>query len=1472
MLAPTPMSHPATADVVNSSGLINPPQDNSRLFGVGISFAAHQNALVAVGRVGSNISDLPESVVLWSAIPVQTPAAATGGVPTAPAQTPEGASAPVLLPHASILAGAQQSSSTTQALAGRLSSGPVLAMSGDWIAYGAPGLFSNSTGGVILWDRTAESIGTAEPAVLTPAVSDAAVTSRGGHLQAWARSAISDAAANPWTAAAQSQAQAARSGGTAGNASAGLPTGMHASRLPVASASNSLRFGAAVALEGSLLAVGVPGLAAPGNEAALAGGVMVFALGRRAASTSSPSTGAPPTEAMLAASLAPPDSTLSTGPLSGPHPLASKLSGLLAREALCGSTVALGGGFLAVGCPALSLPETASAPALSSTGGVLVFRQARPADEAGAAAAWPYPVPEPHTALYDLRGEAQATPAAAAALNATAALRSSAWVFVQLLVPHQASPQMRLGGGSGAAGDTSAAQAASFGGRGAMLAVSSRFLAAAVPGSDAVFVWRRRNGLARAFDPASQQTLSARPVDAAPSNISGLSLVGMTLVAALKGESAAVSTEQAGTAALAVFAADATGIFRTQPAGVAGSNSSGSSNATFGLTDAQCGGQGAGYGVAVAAAGGAAPAGAAVRIVTACDPSSNATSGALAIMDVPAACPRLSEPPADAAQAPVASIAQSRQLFVGLRGGDSPAGECDSVVARPTAEWGRILGRNDTSAGAIGSMSPAALLGAGTTSTCVAACGYGSALASGSQVLTCEGTGSWSLLPDELPFCEHLFSSAESLGRAYQPLDPSNDRSLSPASSPAMGSAAVLGGMYGNDVLIARLRFAAVTTASGVPIRAVAAAASSASFAAQSSLVHPIPASEHPSVILGAVLGSTRALDGMYMATRGNRTGAPVLRHSRTPDGAAMASTAQLPALESRSASSPAVAVLAASGGLMLNQSIAPVGASSTTAVMLGAMILNSSAAIAHDPPRVQSFAPTAPELMRSGSSVVGALDARILLTAAEAVAAVKERLAVGDRGRRSNVSSLHCMNTTAGCISGQVGVDGQSLDREVRGPAADPRVALWASPATSLDPLVASTARIDAALAVPAARPAILLQSNASTTTSNSSSLGGINTTTDVAISTPQQLAAVASSAGVGADSIILADTFQPYLRFHPAGFSPIAANLSAVRMSHEGDAGVAGHLALSDVDPLGSEALLAPMTWHDASVDVDVALSGSADGALGGAALLTTLPMRLCCATGRGRVPADSARRLAGPQRTRVVLTIRDMYSVSDWTQPVVSGSPSSFLDALLAQISVRLGNVSAAAAWAGVPTPDGRVDNATAPAAPPGLEQLLTEGTAALDVPGASVRLVRFPEQTWTFSPSVSANTASRITGKSLPSVASGTSLELEVVGYGYGDPSDASDGCRSLLGGQQIVEPAPPVLQGPAVRVATLSVNKQRGWRASSSLSWQLAADLARLVLRAARQPISWWERRRCVAADIRSLFPASPDAGVPWSAA
>jgi hypothetical protein len=235
-------------------------------------------------------------------------------------------------------------------------------------------------------------------------------------------------------------------------------------------------------------------------------------------------------------------------------------------------------------------------------------------------------------------------------------------------------------------------------------------------------------------------------------------------------------------------------------------------------------------------------------------------------------------------------------------------------------------------------------------------------------------------------------------------------------------------------------------------------------------------------------------------------------------------------------------------------------------------------------------------------------------------------------------------------------------------------------------------------------------------------------------------------------------------------------------------------------------------------------------------------------------------------------VVLSVMDMYSVSDWTQALSSDSSASFLDAVLAQISIRLGNVSAAVRWAGLQTANSTAASHVSIQAG-GQEQIHTTGTAALDVPGAYVTVVRPPQSTYAFAPAKSVNSASRITGQSLPSLASGTSLELEVSGYGFGDPSDRSDGCRSLMADshQPWVSQTPAVQFGQARRNATVGLNRQRGWQASSTLTWQMAADFARIVLRAARQPVSWWVRRRCVAADLRTVVPASPDAGVPWRA-
>ncbi|KAA0163311.1 hypothetical protein FNF28_04308 [Cafeteria roenbergensis] len=557
--------------------------------------------------------------------------------------------------------------------AGVNSTGPLLAASQQWLALGVPSLLGGR-GTVVVWARqpsaSAEAAPLSAPRLITPSTQSLAARSMAEAMAANA-TALSTGP-NPWL----SGNSAATSEATDNAAGPGGP--MSQLLLPSLSNFSGPALGAAVALDGSWLAVAAPSHRAASN--AETGGFAVFGL-----SADGPG-GAP--RAVLSLSASVPDSMLPFAALSGPHPGARLLGpGLRSQPLRCGSSLALGGGFLVVGCPGLSMPATATSPAMESTGGLLVLRQARPANASAVAEAWPGSSPESATQPAELRGEAPLTARAgdSAVRPAEELVRSAAWVVVQVLVPLDARPGMRLGAGSGAAVDDNDAagdpNATVPTGRGAMLAVSSRFVVAAAPGTDVVVAWRRRNGRARGFDPASQQTLRALAGQTGHAVVvAGVQLLGPRIVVSLAGSVSGM----AGPVPLVLFRADALGFFYDQGEVVAAGAQAGQPGLTFGLSADRCaGGLGVGIGAAVATAEGASPM---LRLLAACRAAGPSAEATIALLDSPARCPDLADPAAVLLTlgegGPPVSIATARSLHATEGGEGMPSSLCGDVAPR----------------------------------------------------------------------------------------------------------------------------------------------------------------------------------------------------------------------------------------------------------------------------------------------------------------------------------------------------------------------------------------------------------------------------------------------------------------------------------------------------------------------------------------------------------------------------------------------------------------------------------------------------------------------------------------------------------------------------------------------------------------------------------------------------------------------
>ena len=1409
-----------------------------------LSFMAPSDSVTAALAAGAP----PAAFV--SATVVQERKAATVAV-LAPNASSVMSTAPVLPEDLHIALNMTQSG-LLERQAGVNSTGPLLAASQQWLALGVPSLLGGR-GTVVVWARqpsaSAEAAPLSAPRLITPSTQSLAARSMAEAMAANA-TALSTGP-NPWL----SGNSAATSEATDNAAGPGGP--MSQLLLPSLSNFSGPALGAAVALDGSWLAVAAPSHRAASN--AETGGFAVFGL-----SADGPG-GAP--RAVLSLSASVPDSMLPFAALSGPHPGARLLGpGLRSQPLRCGSSLALGGGFLVVGCPGLSMPATATSPAMESTGGLLVLRQARPANASAVAEAWPGSSPESATQPAELRGEAPLTARAgdSAVRPAEELVRSAAWVVVQVLVPLDARPGMRLGAGSGAAVDDSDAagdpNATVPTGRGAMLAVSSRFVVAAAPGTDVVVAWRRRNGRARGFDPASQQTLRALAGQTGHAVVvAGVQLLGPRIAVSLAGSVSGM----AGPVPLVLFRADALGFFYDQGEVVAAGAQARQPGLTFGLSADRCaGGLGVGIGAAVATAEGASPM---LRLLAACRAAGPSAEATIALLDSPARCPDLADPAAVLLTlgegGPPVSIATARSLHATEGGEGMPSSLCGDVAPRSPLLAGSVPINASAIGGSAGSdPAPGVAVTAaapgwaeqcaqGTTAggsgggeavcpappACGIPCAYGSSLASGAQLAACEATAVWSLFPDELPTCEPLLavSPRQAAPKAPQRLSASDaPGSLGPVAQPGLPT----GGR--TDVprlsLLASLLLASPIQQQQQQQQGSGAQAegtvSSLGWALQGAVRPALPAGFSQVEALASVLGASRAVDGTFAAARGASAVAPVLSGqaslpapSRAP-GNVSATQAGLPA------------VTEASGGYTAappNHTEAPLRASQEELRAQGLAVALAAAAAgllsADTQPSTRGATTVPPSALQTALSGVRAA----LLLPRSTSHSLAAELVQPVRGRRHNVTACaedeeRCGAVPAGAIL--PGPAGQ-------GPATHPSQR-WSAPAETLDPLrrPLSLPAQGFGVAGPAQRAA---DENA----------------------TVAAFWSAAGARGVSAGLRHLGAASGPLLRFAPPNRSTALQPGAAAPLGARPDA--AGSLLLSDGDMLSAEALLAPMTWQGGSQDVDVLVTADGAPALGGSPLAATLPLRVCCQAGRGREPASASQAEAGPRRARVRLAVPEgsSYTLSSAVDSADYNGPT-LLDAVMAMASLRLGNVSQALRLAGasadiVPPPVGAQLGAGGGT---GWAQGLGAGTAALDVPGASIELVGQPSDAWSaYDTSGTATTSVHpVIGRELP-YPSGAFVDFALTGFGTPWP-DAGNPCADLAtqaeegGSTGGTEPTPPT-SDPELAVVAV-----RGGYApyDSSSSWRLADDIALQLVRAAGMPVTWWERRGCVAADRRSL--------------
>jgi len=1288
----------------------------------------------------------------------------------------------------------------------RAQAGPVLAAGVQWVAVGHPTALLNESGLVVLRHRDTD--GSLGPAgLLLPIVPEEVLTSYQGlhNITAAVRTGI------PWLYDVPSDPAAPLL--DLDTASDGLT----ALRMPRATDVVGPRFGSAIAVDGAWMVVGSPdfGVVPETGPIATIGFFTVLAL------SPDPASKAP--RAVVSAGGTVPDSLNSTGARSGPHPAAPTLQGLQSQNTTCGATVAIGGGFIAVGCPGLSLPATRWTPAVEGAGGILVLRKSRPSDTVALAQGWPVTVPESATTLLDLRADAAATRRPAGQpLRAEALVKTAAWPTVQLLVPTEATQLMGLGSGRPTA---------------PFLAVSSRFLAAAVPGSLDVFVWRRRNGMAPAFDPASQQTLrlSRQPT--------GIALLGSRLVVSLQPAPGSDPAE--------IFSADALGSFSVRPIPVAGTvpdqprpfvaAAFGAPADLPGCSDAA--GQGLGASVAVAL-----PTddpyeeslNPKIRLVTNClapgTPGSS-TPVVAALVDFYSSCPSFLGKPAAPALSASTSVASARGIYSRSPEDheESSPGECDSVTPRHagTAPFA------DAFQATANSTAPVLTLGSGPATACVLACAYGHSLASGSQLTTCEAEGAWSLLPDEVPLCERLFAAspllpAVALGRRL----PTTTEAGQPGPLESPGMPGFRGGDDPDAVPFFALHLSPVPPVPGAhPAGTVSVAAADLDAANTDpvSLLHtyqalPGPAipGAYPAATLRAVLGASRAVDGTYSVSRAASGQSPVLAFQSR--AAARGPNGTFPVVvEASGGASPAGS--AAHGGHF---------ASAAAAARRGILVRVASSRLPAVPARPPSTRLRAQNPTPVLATALEAVSVSVLVPRAVLSAVARERFEP-TTGSRHDASRCAAEGVCAQAVSDELGVRLRP-NHERLGPATDP-LARWSDPVGALDPLRGPRYRPAPELLLPGRRP------NAQ----RSAEPGPHNA------SNPMWLAPITTAADLGAgspDSLALPGAATAaLLRFSPANAS-VSGALDGP--SH------AGHLLLDDSDLLGAEALLAPMTWHGAIVDLNVALQARGGPALGGTALSTTLPVRICCGTGRGREPYDLRRRTVGP----LVTTVRVF--VTDSSPAALNGTLAgpfgvSFVDTVLARLALRLGNVSAAASLLGrganiVPEPQGSV--VTGGLGPTVLAQRAGAGTAALDVPGAYAVLASSVVEAGDRHPLGAAPAASAtvnaVTGRALPT-ATGATFDVVVSGFGAPDATDRSGACFPL-------ESAAPSSPDPAssdtpsqertALLRTLLGTSRAG--TSATLTLRDADRLAKAILRAAGQPLTWFERRRCVAVDRRSV--------------
>jgi hypothetical protein len=311
-----------------------------------------------------------------------------------------------------------------------------------------------------------------------------------------------------------------------------------------------------------------------------------------------------------------------------------------------------------------------------------------------------------------------------------------------------------------------------------------------------------------------------------------------------------------------------------------------------------------------------------------------------------------------------------------------------------------------------------------------------------------------------------------------------------------------------------------------------------------------------------------------------------------------------------------------------------------------------------------------------------------------------------------------------------------------------------------------------------------------------------------------------------------------EPWISFHRANAS--RRSLAGMLAAPEEDTSL-GSLVLSTRNQLASEAVLAPMTWTQGGNSFDLALTMTGSPAMGSPNYLTTLPVNLCCTTGRGRVPADAARRNRGLQRIIVTVNVADVTSDYTLTQPLGSES-FSFMDLVLSDLSLRLGNVTGSRHLLHWPSLRSDV---------PESHMNLTD---SLDVPGAGVVLVTPPGYASSVR-SVPPPMGGSVTSGEFMNF-DGVIFEVELRGYGFPVAGDATASCNSNAGSPDVVDP-PVVHNGRPMFASVTARLTQLEW-SSGTVTGQQALALSDAILDAAGQPATWWERRGCVASDRRSV--------------